>query len=42
MNNGGGQFLSTASDISVKGWDAVIETNLKGPFLMSKEGKKCF
>lgn len=38
VNNGGGQFLSTAADITPKGWDAVIETNLKGPFLMSKEG----
>ena len=37
INNGGGQFLSTASEISSKGWDAVLETNLKGPFLMSKE-----
>ncbi|XP_035212135.1 peroxisomal trans-2-enoyl-CoA reductase-like [Stegodyphus dumicola] len=37
VNNGGGQFLSAACDISTKGWDAVIETNLKGPFLMSKE-----
>ncbi|XP_054721573.1 LOW QUALITY PROTEIN: peroxisomal trans-2-enoyl-CoA reductase-like [Uloborus diversus] len=37
VNNGGGQFLSAACDISSKGWDAVIETNLKGPFLLSKE-----
>ncbi|GFY43437.1 peroxisomal trans-2-enoyl-CoA reductase [Trichonephila inaurata madagascariensis] len=37
VNNGGGQFLSSASDISSKGWDAVVETNLKGPFLLSKE-----
>ncbi|GIY05033.1 peroxisomal trans-2-enoyl-CoA reductase [Caerostris darwini] len=37
VNNGGGQFLSFASDISSKGWDAVVETNLKGPFLLSKE-----
>ncbi|GFX53539.1 peroxisomal trans-2-enoyl-CoA reductase [Trichonephila clavipes] len=37
VNNGGGQFLSYASDISSKGWDAVVETNLKGPFLLSKE-----
>lgn len=37
VNNGGGQFLSSTSDISSKGWDAVIETNLKGPFLLSKE-----
>ncbi|GFR12153.1 peroxisomal trans-2-enoyl-CoA reductase [Trichonephila clavata] len=37
VNNGGGQFLSSASDISSNGWDAVVETNLKGPFLLSKE-----
>lgn len=34
VNNGGGQFLSRAEDISEKGWDAVIETNLKGTFQM--------
>lgn len=37
VNNGGGQFLSHAADITSKGWDAVVETNLKGAFLMSKE-----
>ncbi|KAG8189354.1 hypothetical protein JTE90_021857 [Oedothorax gibbosus] len=37
VNNGGGQFLSPAANITSKGWDAVIETNLKGPFLVSKE-----
>ncbi|KAL7642423.1 UNVERIFIED_CONTAM: hypothetical protein RMT77_006984 [Armadillidium vulgare] len=37
VNNGGGQFLSMASDISVKGWNAVIETNLLGTFLMCRE-----
>lgn len=45
VNNGGGQFLSAAANITTKGWDAVIETNLKGPFLVSKEGQeplKCY
>ncbi|XP_037042371.1 peroxisomal trans-2-enoyl-CoA reductase-like [Bradysia coprophila] len=37
VNNGGGQFMSAAADISLKGWNAVIETNLTGTFLLSKE-----
>ncbi|KAG4070070.1 hypothetical protein HA402_013730 [Bradysia odoriphaga] len=37
VNNGGGQFMSPAADISLKGWNAVIETNLTGTFLLSKE-----
>ncbi|CAL1288391.1 unnamed protein product [Larinioides sclopetarius] len=37
VNNGGGQFISAVADITSKGWDAVVETNLKGPFLLSKE-----
>ncbi|XP_002712624.2 peroxisomal trans-2-enoyl-CoA reductase isoform X1 [Oryctolagus cuniculus] len=36
VNNGGGQFLSPAEDISSKGWNAVIETNLTGTFYMCK------
>ena len=38
VNNGGGQFPCMAKDISLKGWNAVIETNLTGTFLVSKEG----
>lgn len=38
VNNGGGQFLSPAADISLKGWNAVIETNLTGTFLVCTEG----
>ena len=38
VNNGGGQFPSPAEDISLKGWKAVIETNLTGTFLCSREG----
>jgi len=37
VNNGGGQFLSPASNISKKGWDAVIETNLTGTFMVCRE-----
>jgi len=37
VNNGGGQFLSPASNITSKGWHAVIETNLTGTFMMCRE-----
>jgi len=33
VNNGGGQFLSPTENISLKGWHAVVETNLTGTFL---------
>lgn len=36
VNNGGGQFPSPAVMINRKGWDAVIETNLTGTFMMSQ------
>lgn len=36
VNNAGGQFPSPAVMIRKKGWDAVIETNLTGTFLMSQ------
>jgi NAD(P)-dependent dehydrogenase (short-subunit alcohol dehydrogenase family) len=36
VNNGGGQFPAPAALITRKGWDAVIETNLTGTFLMSQ------
>jgi NAD(P)-dependent dehydrogenase (short-subunit alcohol dehydrogenase family) len=34
VNNGGGQFPQPALDYSVKGWNAVIDTNLNGTFWM--------
>eukprot|EP00117_Sycon_ciliatum_P012676 scpid70751/ scgid13653/ Peroxisomal trans-2-enoyl-CoA reductase len=37
VNNGGGQFVSPASGISLKGWSAVVETNLSGTFMCCKE-----
>src|SRR5690606_21267984 len=37
VNNAGGQFLSPASEISQNGWHAVVETNLTGTFLVSRE-----
>jgi peroxisomal trans-2-enoyl-CoA reductase len=39
VNNAGGQFISAAEDITDKGWNAVIDTNLTGTFKMSRE---CF
>ncbi|XP_071505508.1 peroxisomal trans-2-enoyl-CoA reductase-like [Diadema antillarum] len=37
VNNGGGQFPSPLEDISMKGWNAVIDTNLTGTFLCCRE-----
>jgi len=34
VNNGGGQFPQAAIDYSVKGWNAVIDTNLNGTWFM--------
>lgn len=34
VNNGGGQFPQAAIDFSVKGWNAVIDTNLNGTWWM--------
>ncbi len=36
VNNAGGQFPSAAELIAPKGWNAVIETNLTGTWLMSQ------
>ncbi|XP_028616480.1 peroxisomal trans-2-enoyl-CoA reductase [Grammomys surdaster] len=36
VNNGGGQFMAPIEDITAKGWQAVIETNLTGTFYMCK------
>lgn len=37
VNNAGGQYLTPAEQISAKGWQAVIDTNLTGGFLMARE-----
>ncbi|EDO42486.1 predicted protein [Nematostella vectensis] len=37
VNNGGGQFLCPVSNMSYKGWNAVIDTNLNGTFLCCTE-----
>jgi NAD(P)-dependent dehydrogenase (short-subunit alcohol dehydrogenase family) len=34
VNNAGGQFPQAAIDYSVKGWNAVIDTNLNGTWYM--------
>ncbi|MEM8547130.1 MAG: SDR family oxidoreductase [Pseudomonadota bacterium] len=37
INNGGGQFPQDAIDFSVKGWNAVIDTNLNGTWYMMQQ-----
>lgn len=37
VNNAGGQFISPAEEISKNGMSAVVETNLVGTFLLSRE-----
>ena len=39
VNNAGGQFMTPLDAISLKGWEAVVSTNLTGGFLMARE---CF
>ncbi|GAC1389689.1 MAG: SDR family oxidoreductase [Variovorax sp.] len=37
VNNAGGQFIAALDSISAKGWEAVVNTNLTGGFLMARE-----
>jgi citronellol/citronellal dehydrogenase len=37
VNNAGGQYMTPLENISAKGWDAVIATNLTGGFLVARE-----
>lgn len=37
VNNAGGQFPAALKDITLKGWEAVVQTNLTGGFLMARE-----
>lgn len=39
VNNAGGQFMAPLETISAKGWEAVVNTNLTGGFLLARE---CF
>lgn len=37
VNNAGGQYITPLEQISAKGWDAVVSTNLTGGFLVARE-----
>ena len=37
VNNAGGQYIAPLENISAKGWQAVIDTNLTGGFLVARE-----
>ncbi|HEX7890130.1 MAG TPA: SDR family oxidoreductase [Ramlibacter sp.] len=37
VNNAGGQYITPLEQISAKGWDAVVATNLTGGFLLARE-----
>ncbi|UUZ74674.1 SDR family oxidoreductase [Polaromonas sp. P1(28)-13] len=37
VNNAGGQYITPLESISAKGWEAVVNTNLTGGFLMMRE-----
>lgn len=37
VNNAGGQFPAKLTEITAKGWDAVVRNNLTGGFLMARE-----
>ena len=37
VNNAGGQFAARLENISAKGWDTVVRSNLTGGFLMARE-----
>ena len=40
VNNAGGQFPQAAIDFSIKGWQAVIDTNLSGPWYMMQQAAR--
>jgi citronellol/citronellal dehydrogenase len=42
VNNAGGQFPSAAIDFSPKGWHAVIDTNLSGPWYMMQAAARAW
>ncbi|MBP7567062.1 MAG: SDR family oxidoreductase [Burkholderiaceae bacterium] len=37
VNNAGGQYITPLENISAKGWQAVLDTNLTGGFLFARE-----
>jgi citronellol/citronellal dehydrogenase len=40
VNNAGGQFPQAAIDFSVKGWNAVVDTNLNGTWYMMQQAAR--
>ncbi|PUE44402.1 SDR family oxidoreductase [Limnohabitans sp. 2KL-51] len=40
VNNAGGQFSQQAIDFSIKGWKAVVDTNLNGTWMMMQAAAK--
>jgi len=42
VNNGGGQFPCPVSQMSLNGWNAVVQTNLTGTFLMCREAHRAW
>lgn len=40
LNNAGGQFPQPAIDFSVKGWNAVVDTNLNGTWYMMQQAAR--
>ena len=40
VNNAGGQFPQPAIDFSIKGWNAVIDTNLNGTWYMMQRAAR--
>jgi citronellol/citronellal dehydrogenase len=42
INNAGGQFPQAAIDFSIKGWNAVINTNLNGTWYMMQAAAQCW
>ena len=40
VNNAGGQYAQPAVELSVKGWQAVVDTNLNGTWYMSQAAAK--
>jgi citronellol/citronellal dehydrogenase len=42
VNSAGGQFPQAAIDFSIKGWNAVIDTNLSGTWYMMQAAAQCW
>ena len=42
VNNAGGQFAQAAIDFSVKGWNAVVDTNLNGTWYMMQAAARAW